>query len=104
MTATAHEGDFETLSQVMTVSGTTDISDSDGNTGTLADVTVNLPRQRLSAAGRAAIKLAGGMTIDADGLDYDAKNSVWTFGRATVTLPQTPDAQDATDAPEEGAP
>jgi hypothetical protein len=105
MTATAAAGAFNTLTQVMHVPEAAVIHDSAGDSGTLSDITVNLPDQTLKARGKVDITMADGTRIEGIGLDYDAKTSVWTFGRSTVTLPQTPGnsaappAQPATEKP-----
>jgi hypothetical protein len=90
MTASATAGAFNTLTQIMHVPDAAAIRDSAGDSGTLRDVTVNLPDQTLSARGKVDITMADGTRIESSGLDYDARASVWTFGRSTVTLLQTP--------------
>lgn len=90
LTARAAAGSFETLGQVLTVAGTAEVGNSRGNSGTLEGLAASLPKQTLTATGRARIALAGGMTIDAQGLVYDAVAGRWQFGRTTVTLPQLP--------------
>jgi hypothetical protein len=107
MTATAAAGAFNTQDQVMRVPGSAAIRDSAGDSGTLNDIVFNLPDQTLTARGKVDITMADGTRIEAIGLDYDATSSVWTFGRSTVTLPQTPGKAPATaarPAPEKAAP
>jgi lipopolysaccharide export system protein LptC len=87
MTARAMAGAFETLGQIMTVPGTAEVIDSTGNSGTLDQIVVDLPKQTLKATGHVVIHLEGGRTVDGDGLDYEAKTDIWTFGKSTMTLP-----------------
>ncbi len=89
MMATAGAGSFDTVTQVMTVPATAEMSDSSGNKGVMNQVVVNLPEQTLKAGGHVHITTPDGMVIDGQGLDYVAKTSVWTFGRTTVTLPDS---------------
>jgi lipopolysaccharide export system protein LptC len=89
MMATAGAGAFNTVSQVMTVPGAATMSDSSGNKGVMNQVVVNMPDQTLKAAGHVHITTPDGMVIDGDTLDYVAKTSVWTFGRSTVTMPDS---------------
>jgi hypothetical protein len=107
MTAAAAAGAFDTQGQVMRVPGSATIRDSAGDTGTLSDIVFNLPEQTLAARGKVDITMADGTRIQGVGLDYDAKTSVWTFGRSTVTLLQTPGSTSGTaarPAPEKPAP
>jgi hypothetical protein len=90
LTATAAAGAFDTEDQVLSVPGSAVVHNSTGDAGTLNDVVFNLPDQTLKALGPISITMADGTTIEATGLDYDAKTSVWTFGRSIVTLPRTP--------------
>ena len=98
MTATAAAGAFDTQSQVMRVPDAAVIHDSAGDSGTLDDIAVDLPAQTLKALGKVDITMADGTRIQGVGLDYDAKTSVWTFGRSTVTLLQTPSGTSGTAA------
>jgi hypothetical protein len=107
LTATAAAGAFNTVNQVLSVPGSAVVHNSAGDAGTLNDVVFNLPDQTLKALGKVAITMADGTKIEADGLDYDAKTSVWTFGRSTVTLPHTPGSASgpaASPPPEKPAP
>jgi hypothetical protein len=98
MTANAADGSFNTITQVMTVPGTAKIGNSSGDKGTMEQVVANLPEQTLKAAGHVHITTPDGMVIDGDGLHYVAKTSVWTFGRSTVTFPDTSGGSPATSA------
>jgi hypothetical protein len=95
MTASAAAGAFDTITQVMNVTGEAMISDTAGDRGRLDGVVVNVPRQTLTAKGAVDIGMADGTTIKGVGLEYDARTSIWTFGRSTVTLPQTPGNTDS---------
>jgi hypothetical protein len=83
----------------MTVPGQAIVSNSGGDRGTLDNVVVNLPDQTLKATGAVDITMADGSRVTGIGLDYDAKTSIWTFGRSTVTLPETPGSDSKDTAP-----
>jgi lipopolysaccharide export system protein LptC len=89
MTARADTASLETIRQTAAVPGTAHVSDSTGSTGTLAKVFIDWPRQAMKAD-KVSFQLAGGATLDADSLDYDARTAVWTFKHATLTLPDLP--------------
>jgi len=90
MTARADTASLETIRQTATVPGTAQVSDSTGSRGTLDKVVIDWPRQTMKTAGPVSFQLAGGATLNADGLEYDARTAVWTFKHATVTLPDLP--------------
>jgi hypothetical protein len=95
MAATAAAGDFDMITQTMTVKGSAEITDSAGNSGTLSGLVVKLDDQKLVANGPSHIVTQGGMTIDSQHVVYDGKTLLWDFGRATVVLPQTPGNDEA---------
>ncbi|MDR3475410.1 MAG: hypothetical protein P4M09_27495 [Devosia sp.] len=92
MKARAQTSSFETLGQVLTVPDTALVSDSDGNSGTLRQVVVDVSAQTLKASGPVSLLLKDGSTVDGSGLTYSAKTGIWDFGKATVTVPDTDDA------------
>ena len=91
MTARAGAASFETLGQIVTVPGVTEVGDSKGDSGTLARVVVDLAQQTVKATGKVNLSLAGGATVESDGLSYDPKTGIWDFNKATLTVPDTDD-------------
>ena len=111
MTARAAASAFDTITQMLTVPGLANVSDSRGNAGTLQQVAVNMATQHLTATGPVFLRLKDGTTVQSNGLDYSAaRTSLWNFGRATVVVPDPntdPDDDAAADpaaAPAGGSP
>lgn len=90
MQASAVRAELDALAQRVTASGTTEIADSTGTTGTLEDAEFDWQTQTLTTTGPVAIDYADGTAIRAETLVFDADARVWTFARAVVTLPATP--------------
>lgn len=89
MTAHADIASLETIRQTASVPEVAHVSDSSGSAGTLNKVFIDWPRQTMKAE-KVSFQLSGGATLDADSLDYDARTAIWTFRRATLTLPDLP--------------
>lgn len=68
------------------------ISNSEGTLGVVANSVFDYAAQSLSGQGPVTIDYADGTRLVAQGMTYDAAALVWTFTRATVTLPDTPGA------------
>ncbi|WEK03929.1 MAG: hypothetical protein P0Y65_17315 [Candidatus Devosia phytovorans] len=97
----AEDAILDTALQIVEIRDEAQISDSAGTTGTIVNSIFDYAAQFLRGEGPVAINHADGTTIIAEGITYDAENLVWTFTRATVTLPDTPGAATAgTDATE----
>jgi hypothetical protein len=94
MMARASRAAFETGGQILTIPGTATVADSDGDSGTLQQVVVDVPQQTLRATGPVHLISKDGSTIDSEGLKFDAKTGLWDFGRATLTVPQSDDPVD----------
>ena len=90
MAAQSETAALETIRQTVTIPGTTEVSDSRGNSGTLDKVFIDGPRQTMKANGKVSMLMKDGATINADALDYSAKTAVWTFKNATLTVPEIP--------------
>ena len=90
MSAQSETAALETIRQTVTVPGTTKVSDSTGNRGTLDKVFIDWPRQMMKASGKVSMQMNDGATIVADTLDYSAKTAIWTFKNATLTVPDIP--------------
>ena len=98
MTVKAAAAQFDTDTQQVTVAELADIADSAGTTGTMVGLFVDWPKQQISATGAVHFLYPNGTILDAVGMRYDPKDSVWTFSRATLTVPQTADGNAATAA------
>ena len=83
---------LDTTSQIVEIPGVARVSNSEGTAGVLRDTVFDYTAQYLTGNGPVDIDYADGTQLEAEGLTYDAAALVWTFTRATVTLPDTPGA------------
>ena len=83
---------LDTSGQIVEIEGEARVSNSEGTSGVLLDTVFDYAAQRLVGNGPVTVDYADGTQIEAEGLTYDAVALVWTFTRATVTLPDTPGA------------
>lgn len=83
---------LDTTGQIVEIEGEAEVRNSLGTSGVLRDTVFDYVAQRLTGTGPVDIVYADGTRLVAEGLTYDAKALVWTFTRATVTLPDTPGA------------
>lgn len=83
---------LDTTGQIVEIPGMARVSNSVGTSGVLRDTVFDYAAQRLTGRGPVSIDYADGTQLEAKGLTYDAAALVWTFTRATVTLPDTPGA------------
>jgi lipopolysaccharide export system protein LptC len=83
---------LDTTGQIVEIEGAAKVSNSLGTSGVLYDTVFDYVAQRLTGTGKVDVDYADGTQIQAEGLTYDATALVWTFTRATVTLPDTPGA------------
>lgn len=101
----AENATLDTALQVVEIVDEADIFNSAGTTGTIVNSVFDYAAQFLRGEGPVTIDHADGTKIIAEGVTYDAENLVWTFTRATVTLPDTPGAATAgTDSTEMQSP
>lgn len=84
---------LDTTNELVVIDQTAHVANSEGTSGTVADSVFDYKTQTLEGDGAVAIDYADGTKLVAQGLTYDAKAMVWTFRRATVTLPDTPGAR-----------
>ncbi|MHA6689400.1 hypothetical protein [Devosia sp. A449] len=84
---------LDTTNQLVTVEGEAQVSNSLGTTGVVANSVFDYASQALVGKGPVTVDYADGTHIVAEGITYDAVGLVWTFSRATVTLPNTPGAR-----------
>ena len=90
----ASDAVLDTAGQVVEIAGMAEVADSLGTAGTLFDSVFDYEAQHLTGRGPVSVDYADGTRIEAEGLTYDATTMVWTFNRATVTLPDTPGANE----------
>lgn len=83
---------LDTTSQIVEIPGAAEISNSLGTSGILRNAIFDYQAQHLTTNGPVSIDYEDGTQLEAEGLTYDATTLVWTFTRATVTLPDTPGA------------
>lgn len=84
---------LDTTRQRVEIDNRAHISNSLGTSGVIDNSIFDYASQRLRGEGPVTIDYADGTHLVAEGITYDAVNLVWTFTRATVTLPQTPGAK-----------
>ncbi|KQX38572.1 hypothetical protein ASD04_07845 [Devosia sp. Root436] len=83
---------LDTTSQLVEIEGVAEVSNSLGTSGIFRQSVFDWTAQRLVGNGPVSIDYADGTKLVAEGVTYDAVSLVWTFTRATVTLPDTPGA------------
>lgn len=86
---------LDTTRQLVLIAGQANVSNSLGTRGILLDSVFDYQTQALTGNGPVDIDYADGTHLVAEGMTYDAVKLVWTFTRATVTLPDTPGAATA---------
>ena len=89
-TAAAPSAALQATTQTLTVPGTMSVSSDDGLRGTLDDFYGDVLNWRMTAYGAVDLTFPRGMRVEARGMTYDGNARVWSFERATVTLPETP--------------
>lgn len=93
MTVDAAAAVLDTTRQLVLVEEEADIANSLGTKGIIGDSVFDYATQQLVGNGAVTIDYADGTHLVAEGMTYDAVSLVWTFTRATVTLPDTPGAK-----------
>lgn len=90
----AAEAVLDTTSLLVEVAGAADVANSEGTSGVLLDTVFDYEAQHLTGRGPVSIDYADGTHLEAEGLTFDSTRLIWTFTRATVTLPDTPGARE----------
>lgn len=90
MAARAAEAEFQTTNQLLDIPGITEVTTSDGLSGTLTGVFADLINWNMVADGPVALTMSDGSTLTADGMNYDGTSHVFSFTGVTVTLASTP--------------
>jgi len=88
--ATAPAAALQTAAQTLTVPGTLGVKSDDGLSGTLEDFYGDMLNWQMVAHGAVDLTFPEGMQVQSEGMTYDGNARLWTFSRATVTLPMTP--------------
>ncbi len=83
---------LDTANDHVTAPGTVAVTGSDGLEGTLTDVAVDNTTEIMTSEGAVDLLLPDGTTIVADTMVRDGKARTWTFTRATVVVPDLPEA------------
>jgi hypothetical protein len=88
--ANAPTAALQTAAQTLTVPGTLGVMSDDGLHGTLDDFYGDMLNTTMVAHGAVDLTFPAGMQVQSEGMTYDGNARLWTFTRATVTLPETP--------------
>jgi hypothetical protein len=83
---------LDTSGQIVEIAGDARVSNSLGTSGILRNSLFDYDAQLLTGLGPVSIDYEDGTELAAEGVTYDAATLIWTFTRATVTLPETPGA------------
>ncbi|RYH13688.1 MAG: hypothetical protein EON57_01570 [Alphaproteobacteria bacterium] len=89
-TAAAPAAALQTTAQTLTVPDRLNVSSDDGMHGTLEDFFGDMLKFEMVAHGAVDLTFPAGMRVESQGMTYDGNAKLWTFSRATVTLPDTP--------------
>jgi lipopolysaccharide export system protein LptC len=93
--ARAATADFSIRSQVVTVEGSTEVSSSNGLSGTVEDAVIDVLKETLTAPGGAALTFANGSTLTSETMAFDGTKQLWTFsGRVKLNIAETPGESD----------
>ena len=90
MHVNAPEALLDATNEIVTIAGIAYVEDSTGTSGTIHDSVFDYANQKLVGQGAVHIDYADGTTLDGIGITYDVVGAVWTFSKASVTLPATP--------------
>lgn len=81
---------LQTSAQTLTAPGRVSVKSDDGMHGTLDDFFGDMLKYEMVAHGAVDLSFPNGMRVESQGMTYDGNAKLWTFSRATVTLPETP--------------
>ena len=84
---------MDTATELVTVPGVVSLTGSDGLEGTLTDVVSDNARERITSKGAVDLLLPDGTTIVAETMLHEGDKQLWTFTRATVVVPDLPEAE-----------
>lgn len=90
--ATADSATVDTGRHVVTVPGVTHVRSADGLFGTLTSVHSDMKAQITVADGPVDLTFADGTHLVAANMHFDGPADVWSFERATLTVPNLPHA------------
>jgi hypothetical protein len=89
-TADAPAAALQTTAQTLTVPGRLGVKSDDGLMGSFEDFFGDMLNYSMVAHGAVDLTFPAGMQVQSEGMTYDGNLKLWTFTRATVTLPETP--------------
>lgn len=89
-TAATPAAALQTTAQTLTVPGTLNVKSNDGMHGTLDGFFGDMLNWQIVAHGAVDLTFPAGMQVQSEGMTYDGNARLWSFTRATVTLPDTP--------------
>jgi lipopolysaccharide export system protein LptC len=92
-TAKAARAELRDGAQAVAVEDETVFSTSEGMTGSLIGMDLDLVREIVTASGAVRFDFADGERLEAADMHYDGATETWTFSAVTVTLPVTPRAK-----------
>lgn len=95
VTALAAAAQLDTNTQSVTVAGATTIADTTGMDAMVEGMRVDFPGEMITSSGPVRVKFAGGETMTAGTMSYDAAATVWQFTNVVITLPGVPGADSA---------
>lgn len=88
--AAAPAATLQTAAQTLAVPGRLAVKSNDGLSGTLEDFFGDMLNYTMVAHGAVDLTFPAGMQVQSQGMTFDGNTKLWTFTRATVTLPETP--------------
>jgi lipopolysaccharide export system protein LptC len=89
----AEAATFDTGKQQVDIPAAMTLQSSDGLKGKATNVHADLVTHVAHASGPVSFTFANGVSIEAAAMDYDGDHRVWSFDRATVTIPGLPEAE-----------
>jgi len=90
---TADAAVLDIATEAVEIAGVAHVEDSEGTRARIENSVFDYQAQILVGEGPVVIDYADGSHLEAEGLRYDVQAMIWTFTRASVTLPETPGAE-----------
>jgi lipopolysaccharide export system protein LptC len=88
--AAAESSQVEVSAQIVTVDGVMSVSGSNGLEGTVTTARIDLIAEQMVGKGATDLRFSSGTRVKSDSMTFDSKAGIWTFKRATVTVPMMP--------------
>lgn len=90
---TADAAVLDIAAQAVEIAGPAHVEDSEGTRAVIENSVFDYRAQTLIGDGPVTVDYADGTHLVAQGVHYDVPRTIWTFTRASVTLPDTPGAE-----------